>query len=169
MEAGAQVANELYTELEEEVYNELEQFVADPAFVAALEKPGGKEGLLARWTKGLGSQSSLRRRTHLGAANTGQASASAVTDANEASSEEAGEGGQGEEGWVTVDKKDAVASMAYYIAACIIDLPEAQSLSPKQLQAALVDALRMYQNPWLMRALITALWAVSRISMRILL
>ncbi|EFJ53240.1 hypothetical protein VOLCADRAFT_115817 [Volvox carteri f. nagariensis] len=88
--------------------------------------------------------------------------------------------------------------MAFYIAACISDLPEAQSLTPKQLQTALLDALRtlkrsrfqrvctwgrrmyrwstytysavqMYQNPWLMRALLAALWAASRVSMRVLL
>lgn len=31
------------------------------------------------------------------------------------------------------------------------------------------SAVQVYQNPWLMRALLTALWATSRVSMRFLL
>ncbi|KAG2502250.1 hypothetical protein HYH03_000736 [Edaphochlamys debaryana] len=103
-----------------------------------------------------------------------------------------------EDDFVLLEKQDAVESMAFYIAACVMDMPEAQQLTPKQLQAALLDALRtlkrnrfqracswgrriyrwsmttysavqFYQNPWLMRALVTALWATSRVSMRLLL
>ncbi|KAG2432350.1 hypothetical protein HYH02_012924 [Chlamydomonas schloesseri] len=102
------------------------------------------------------------------------------------------------DGFILVDKHDCVECLAFYIAACIQDLPEAQQMTPRQLQLALVEALRnlkrsrfqrmcawgrrvycwstytysavqMYQNPWLMRALITALWAASRVSLRLLL
>lgn len=47
------------------------------------------------------------------------------------------------DGFVLVDKHDAVECLAFYIAACIQDLPEAQQMTPRQLQLALVEALRV--------------------------
>ncbi|GLC46379.1 hypothetical protein PLESTB_001768900 [Pleodorina starrii] len=198
MEARSEAEQELYTELAEEVYHELEQFVADPAFCNALEKPArNKDGILARWRTGWGK---AQRQDSQAAGS----SERMVEDLEPAPSEEmaassSGTAGDGlQDSFVVIDKKDAVESMAFYVAACIADLPEAQALTPKELQSALVDALRtlkrsrfqrvctwgrrvyrwstytysavqVYQNPWLMRALLAALWATSRVSMRMLL
>ncbi|GFR50990.1 hypothetical protein Agub_g13316 [Astrephomene gubernaculifera] len=195
MEARTTTEQELYTELGEEVYNELEHFVQDPAFCAALEK--GREGLLSRWTKALGpghSTPALGSALQPGATSTSSGLGEAEGPRS-ASWSGSGTDAHQQDSFIVVEKRDAVEAMAYYIAACIVDLPEAQALEPKQLQAALVDALRalkrsrfrracswgrrlyrwttytysavqVYQNPWLMRALMTALWAGSRIALR---
>lgn len=97
-----------------------------------------------------------------------------------------------------VEREDAVEAMAYYIAQCLSKHPEAQVMSPKQLQDALstalktlkqsrfkrmctfgrhayrwttltYSALQMYQNPWLIQMLVTALWTFSRVGVRALL
>ncbi|GLI61513.1 hypothetical protein VaNZ11_003893 [Volvox africanus] len=199
MEARSEAAQELYTELEEEVYHELEHFVADPAFCAALEKPT-RDSVLARWT-GWGKS----QRQPIKVMDTeGMKFSERIVDDIELVPDEPTASSSGvasdnqQDSFVVIDKKDAVESMAYYIAACISDLPEAQTLTPKQLQTALLDALRtlkrsrfqrvctwgrrmyrwstytysavqMYQNPWIMRALLAALWAGSRMSIRLLL
>ncbi|GIL92209.1 hypothetical protein Vretimale_18491 [Volvox reticuliferus] len=199
MEARSEAAQELYTELEEEVYHELEHFVADPAFCAALEKPA-RDNVLARWTgwgKGQRQPSKVVRTDGMETSERILDDIEPVPDEFTASSSGLASDSQ-QDSFVVIDKKDAVESMAFYIASCITDLPEAQTLTPKQLQTALLDALRtlkrsrfqractwgrrmyrwssytysavqVYQNPWLMRALLAALWAGSRMSMRIFL
>ncbi|MEW5303663.1 MAG: hypothetical protein WDW36_006334 [Sanguina aurantia] len=101
------------------------------------------------------------------------------------------------EGYVMVDKEDAVGALAWYIATVLAKLPEAQALPPAELQAALIStlqglrktrfkqlcswgrfvyrwtamsysALQMFQNPWLVQAVLTALWACSRTLIRVL-
>lgn len=226
---GAEAAQELYTELECEVFHELEQFVSDPHFVAALDRPSkeGKAGLLQRWTNWAHSGSkkvptnaqnseagqphASALATYLGDEPPGLEGGAADGDLEMARScstvevfhevvpsEEELSGVPSQEEFVMVEKQHAIEAMAFYIAACIMDMPESNSLTPKQLQAALVEALRslkrsrfqkacsfgrrvyrwttytysavqVYQNPWLMRALLTALWATSRVSMRFLL
>ncbi|KAG2439665.1 hypothetical protein HXX76_005015 [Chlamydomonas incerta] len=216
----SEVAQELYTELEEEVYNELEHFVADPAFASSLarkQSSGAANSWLAKLWKGHTPRQSAPAATTAPSASeqnqqnaatsqplTADApaevaaveTASSFSPAANAAAQvlDASDG----DGFVLVDKHDAVECLAFYIAACIQDLPEAQQLTPRQLQLALVEALRnlkrsrfqrmcawgrsvycwstytysavqMYQNPWLMRALITALWAASRVSLRLLL
>lgn len=97
--------------------------------------------------------------------------------------------------WVQVEKDDAVQAMAYYIALVVAGLPEAQNMPPAQLQEALAQTLRslkrskfkamcawgrsiyrwsalsysalqMYQNPWLIQAVVTAIWTFGRLSLR---
>ncbi|PNH03918.1 hypothetical protein TSOC_009956 [Tetrabaena socialis] len=225
--ATSEVAQELYTELECEVYHELEEFIGDPQFVAALERPckaPGKDGLLAQatgWASGSGGgPMPMQPPQPAGQPTADPPAAGAAAPAGSAASERAApprhwarpSGPDAEFGFVGNISRDGTISLhapamvsytyrnpqALYIAACIIDLPEAQALTPKQLQAALLDALKclkrsrfrqalswggfvyrwtaytasvlqMYQNPWLMRALLTALWATSRVSMRLLL
>ncbi len=58
-------------------------------------------------------------------------------------SEEQLSGVPSQEEFVMVEKQHAIEAMAFYIAACIMDMPESNSLTPKQLQAALVEALRV--------------------------
>lgn len=94
--------------------------------------------------------------------------------------------------FVVIDKNDAVEAMAYYIALYISRMPEAQRMQPKELQMALREtfailrrskwrmvwswgrliyrsaavsfsALQLYNNPWLLRAVLSALWASSRL------
>lgn len=138
----------------------------------------------------------------------------------------------GTAGFEIVEKDHAVEAMAYYIAQCLAKHPDAQVMSPKQLQEALgsalkasakpdtsacsvrhamlcypacvchaftsvlpccaaqsmkqskfrrlctlgtkayrwttlsYSALQVYQNPWLVQAVLTALWTFSRIGAR---
>lgn len=52
-----------------------------------------------------------------------------------------------EEGFVVVEKTDAVDALAYYIAMCVMNSPEAQAVSPAVLQQALVQTLRVSAHP----------------------
>ena len=45
--------------------------------------------------------------------------------------------------FVILEKRDAIEAFAYYLADILVDMPEAQALGPKQLQAALVETLRV--------------------------
>lgn len=47
------------------------------------------------------------------------------------------------EGYVMVDKDDAVGALAWYIATVLAKLPEAQALPPAELQAALIATLQV--------------------------
>eukprot|EP00892_Ulva_mutabilis_P004751 jgi/Ulvmu1/2648/UM014_0100.1 len=99
--------------------------------------------------------------------------------------------------WTVVDKTDAVDAMASYLAAWLSQTPEAQNLEPKQLQAALLSSLKemkksrfrqllvwgkyiyrgaafaysalmVYENPWLVRAVMTAMWSATAVVMQML-
>jgi len=101
----------------------------------------------------------------------------------------------GAEDYIVIDKEDAVEALAYYLASYLVKLPEAQAMPPKKLQEAIVtamhslkqsrfkqlcaigrhvyrwsaltySALQMYQNPWLIQAILTAIWTFSRLSLR---
>lgn len=105
--------------------------------------------------------------------------------------------GAPESDYVLVEQRDAVEALAYYIAIYINRFPEARKMEPKQLQKALssafkvvrrgkfkqvwewgrrvyrwsalgYSALQMYQNPWLIQAVLTALWTFSRLSIKAL-
>lgn len=94
--------------------------------------------------------------------------------------------------FVVVDRDDAVEAMAFYIALYISRLPEARNMGAKELQSALREtfavlrrsrwrlvwgwgkvlyrsaavsfsALQLYNNPWLLRAVLSALWTSSRL------
>lgn len=45
--------------------------------------------------------------------------------------------------WAVVDKADAVDAMAAYLAAWLSQTPEAQNLDPRQLQAALLNSIKV--------------------------
>lgn len=92
-----------------------------------------------------------------------------------------------DDGFVMVEKQDAVEAMAYYIASFVQQMPEAQTMEPKQLQMALqttfkalrrrrlqhllhigrnayryaavsYTAYRLYEHPWMARAIVAAIW-----------
>lgn len=42
-----------------------------------------------------------------------------------------------------VDQQDAVDALAYYLASCLMKMPEAQAMQPRQLQDALTVAMRV--------------------------
>lgn len=98
------------------------------------------------------------------------------------------------EPFVLVSSDDAVQAMAYYIALYLASEPAARQLDPKALQAALrstlatmrrsryrvvwdwgrwlyrgaavsYSALQLYEHPWLVRALVTALWTSGRLAL----
>eukprot|EP00197_Chlamydomonas_leiostraca_P011350 CAMPEP_0202867078 /NCGR_PEP_ID=MMETSP1391-20130828/8645_1 /ASSEMBLY_ACC=CAM_ASM_000867 /TAXON_ID=1034604 /ORGANISM="Chlamydomonas leiostraca, Strain SAG 11-49" /LENGTH=184 /DNA_ID=CAMNT_0049547083 /DNA_START=95 /DNA_END=649 /DNA_ORIENTATION=+ len=102
-----------------------------------------------------------------------------------------------EDDFVVVESEEAIESMAYYLAQCIAACPEAQALPPQKLQEALTttlkslkqsrfkqvwsmgrhvyrwsaltySALQMYQNPWLVQAVVGAVWTFSRIGIRLI-
>lgn len=45
--------------------------------------------------------------------------------------------------WTVIDKADAVDAMASYLAAWLSQTPEAQNLDPLQLQAALLESIKV--------------------------
>lgn len=52
-----------------------------------------------------------------------------------------------EDGFVVVEKTDAVEALAYYIAMCVMSAPEAQAVAPAVLQKALVQTLKVRAKP----------------------
>lgn len=95
-------------------------------------------------------------------------------------------------GYVLVSKQDAVDAMAAFIAACLASVPEARVMEPKQLQKALLtsvqelktnrvkqlwqwgrflyrgaavaySAFTVYENPWLIRTVLTTLWTSAQV------
>lgn len=101
------------------------------------------------------------------------------------------------EAFVLVSSDDAIEGMAYYIALYLARAPEARHMEPKQLQAALrstftairrrryrvvlewgrwlyracavsYSALQLYEHPWLVRALVSGIWASSKLALGIL-
>lgn len=45
--------------------------------------------------------------------------------------------------YVMIDQEDAVQSLAYYIAQCLVRCPEAQKLKPEELQTALCTSFKV--------------------------
>jgi hypothetical protein len=100
--------------------------------------------------------------------------------------------------FVVVEESDAVDSLAYYVAQCIVQSnPKVLTMTPQELQHAIqgslqdlkktraqklwkagrmvykwtalsYSALQMYHNPWLIRAILYALITFSRISWTLL-
>ncbi|BDA46305.1 hypothetical protein COCOBI_08-3970 [Coccomyxa sp. Obi] len=97
--------------------------------------------------------------------------------------------------YVIVQKDDVLDAIGTFVAAYLAELPEAQNLQPAQLQAALKTAFKelkkgrvrrlwewgrmiyrvtafsygafsVYENPWLVRALLAALWTACRMLLR---
>ncbi|KAG1654209.1 hypothetical protein FOA52_010586 [Chlamydomonas sp. UWO 241] len=93
--------------------------------------------------------------------------------------------------FVLIDRADAVDALACFVAEALLKCPQAQSMSPKQLQEGLVksikdmkrsrlhklctagqktyrwgalgySAFQMYSNPWIYQAILTAMWHFSR-------
>lgn len=102
-----------------------------------------------------------------------------------------------QEPFVLVSSDDAIEGMAYYIALYLSRAPEARYMDPKQLQAALkqtftsirrsryrvvwdwgrrlyrwgaisYSALQLYEHPWVVRALLCAIWTSSKMAMGLL-
>lgn len=48
-----------------------------------------------------------------------------------------------DEDFIVVERHDAIEAMAYYIAICVMDMPEAQAMTPAALQQALSQTLRV--------------------------
>ncbi|KAF8057106.1 osbI [Scenedesmus sp. PABB004] len=98
------------------------------------------------------------------------------------------------EPFVLVSGEDAIEAMAYYIALFLSRAPEARAMDPKQLQAALqqtftairrrryrvildwgtwayrcsavsYSALQLYSHPWLVRAVVAAIWTSSKMAL----
>lgn len=96
------------------------------------------------------------------------------------------------ESYVVVEREDVLEAIGAFVAAYLATLPEAQNMEPKQLQRALVQAFQelrrgptqnmwrygqsiyrcaavtygafsLYTNPWLVRAVLAAIWTASRI------
>jgi hypothetical protein len=94
--------------------------------------------------------------------------------------------------YVVVDRHDVVDAIGSFVAAYLATLPEAQNMQPKQLQQALKQAFQelrqsrvrqawrwgqslyraaavtysafsLYTNPWLVRAVLAAVWTASRV------
>eukprot|EP00775_Hariotina_reticulata_P013853 gene13853-13975_t len=93
-----------------------------------------------------------------------------------------------------VSADDAIEGMAYYIALYLSRAPEARHMEPKQLQAALKQtftairrrryrviwdwgrwlyrattvsygALQLYEHPWVVRAVVAAVWTSSKMAL----
>lgn len=96
------------------------------------------------------------------------------------------------ESYVVIDRSDVVDAIGAFVAAYLATLPEAQHMQPKQLQQALkqtfqelkqsrikqmwrwgqsiyrcaavsYSAFSLYTNPWLVRAVLAAIWTASRV------
>ncbi len=94
--------------------------------------------------------------------------------------------------WQLVDQQDVVDAVASFIAAYMLEQPEARGMSPEKLQAALAltfkelrkgrmqslwawgrtlyrygavgyGAYGLYSNPWVARASLQALWACAKV------
>ncbi|KAK9830611.1 hypothetical protein WJX81_005051 [Elliptochloris bilobata] len=107
----------------------------------------------------------------------------------------AGAEGEALDSYVVVDREDVLEAMGAFIAAYLAALPEAENLQPAQLQSALKQAFKelrksrvrrlwdmgrmiyrltafsygafsVYENPWLVRAVLAALWTASRVILR---
>ncbi|KAK9806476.1 hypothetical protein WJX73_001182 [Symbiochloris irregularis] len=94
--------------------------------------------------------------------------------------------------YVMVSQEDVVDSIGTFVAAYLMQLPEANKMKPEELQVAIKDALQalrkgrvrrlwewgrciyrciafsygafsVYENPWLVRALLAAIWTASKI------
>eukprot|EP00879_Flechtneria_rotunda_P012376 GHRR01012924.1.p1 GENE.GHRR01012924.1~~GHRR01012924.1.p1 ORF type:complete len:265 (+),score=82.12 GHRR01012924.1:518-1312(+) len=102
-----------------------------------------------------------------------------------------------QEPFVMVSSEDAIEGMAYYIALYLSRAPEARYMEPMQLQAALrhtftairrsryrviwdwgrwlyrwggvsYSALQLYEHPWVVRALVAAIWTSSKMTLGLL-
>mmetsp|Transcript_5376 Transcript_5376/g.9274 ORF Transcript_5376/g.9274 Transcript_5376/m.9274 type:complete len:197 (-) Transcript_5376:1324-1914(-) len=183
----------LKAELECEAFHRLEQLVASPTFLETLERvekkpqPAGSEG-----SSSSSAQHSPLVHNPLDTEQTeiltGSPQLGEVTEADLLNPDSS-------DGWSMVDKDDAIDALAYYLAGVLMRHPEAQALSPKQLQEALTTALKtlkqsrfkqmwnvgryayrwttltwsavqMYQNPWLIQAVLATLWTFSRLTLR---
>jgi len=98
-------------------------------------------------------------------------------------------------GYVLIDRAAAVEAMAWYIAESLMRCPQAHSMEPRQLQRGIVEAIQgmkqsrfrqlcragtyayrwtaigysafqMYSNPWIMQAIVSAIIAFSRMTLR---
>jgi len=97
-----------------------------------------------------------------------------------------------------VSKDDVLEAMGSFVAAYLAQLPQAQNLQPAELQLAIQHAFKelrksrtqqlwtwgkaiyrcvsfsygaftVYENPWLVRAILTAMWTASRVMLGLLL
>lgn len=100
--------------------------------------------------------------------------------------------------YVLVEKEDVLDAVSTFIAAYLATIPEAQHMKPTDLQQALTStfqdlrkgnvrrfwewgrcayrciafsygAFSVYENPWLVRAVVTALWAAGKVMLGLLL
>jgi hypothetical protein len=100
--------------------------------------------------------------------------------------------------YVLVSKDDVLEAMGSFVAAYLAQLPQAQNLQPAELQLAIQHAFKelrksrtqqlwtwgkaiyrcvsfsygaftVYENPWLVRAILTAMWTASRVMLGLLL
>lgn len=180
-------ADEMVAELEVEAFEELERLVAKPAYLQALENATSTvmHGAVAPYSAPVAHHSLMEAEA---GSEAGSAGWEALPDSGDTAAAAQAE-------FVVVNRDDALQAMAYYIAQCLAKCPEAQKMSPKQLQEALnaafksmkqsrfkqlctvgrhayrwttltYSALQMYQNPWVIQAIVTALWTISRTSLR---
>lgn len=100
--------------------------------------------------------------------------------------------------YVLVEKEDVLDAIGTFVAAYLATVPEAQHMKPADLQQALTSTFRdlrkghvrrfwewgrcayrciafsygafsVYENPWLVRAVVTALWAAGKVMLGLLL
>lgn len=177
-----------------QVLDKLEAYVAAPAFLSHLESVQ-KELPLQEYPQGCQVQVSVNAEGSGLSASIIEDSASMEAAVSAMESPDWVVAGSPEGEYVVVDKKDAVEALAHYIALYINRFPEAQRMEPKQLQQALSNtfkvvrrgkvkqvwewgrrayrwtalgysALQMYQNPWLIQAVITILWTTANLVRR---
>ncbi|KAF5836099.1 hypothetical protein DUNSADRAFT_6470 [Dunaliella salina] len=178
-------------ECDARLYDDLSQYVATPRFLRAFEKNGQPSTAAA--VHGQEERGGTNDGQPPAQGTQSAPTSSSSSSLEQPSNPDAVTASQA--GYVVVQQEDAVEAMAFYLAQCIAAHPEAQKLAPKQLQDALsstlqglkqtrfkqlctygrsayrwsaltYSALQMYQNPWLIRAVITTIWAFSKLGMR---
>uniref|UniRef100_A0A7S3QKI0 Uncharacterized protein n=1 Tax=Dunaliella tertiolecta TaxID=3047 RepID=A0A7S3QKI0_DUNTE len=176
-------------ECDARLYDDLSQYVATPRFLKAFETHGQPSAAAETHGEDGGDTNDGQPP----AQGTHHAPSGSSLSPEQPSNQDTVSASQA--GYVVVQQEDAVEAMAFYLAQCIAAHPEAQKLAPKQLQDALsstlqglkqtrfkqmctygrsayrwsaltYSALQMYQNPWLIRAVITTIWAFSKLGMR---
>ncbi|EIE24028.1 hypothetical protein COCSUDRAFT_47107 [Coccomyxa subellipsoidea C-169] len=174
----------------EKMYSLLEQHIEHPEFLKKLERakdkaaaaPGkhGDEVLHKEWWE-----------APPGGISTASADSDGFTEVTRADIPE----NEALESYVMVQKDDVLEAIGTFVAAYLAELPEAQNLPPAQLQAALKTAFKelrkgrvrrlwewgrtiyrvtafsygafsVYENPWLVRALLAAMWTACRMMLR---
>jgi len=171
----------------EEVCARLAESVEGPGFLAALEQEGGgAAGDSAAATEATAAAAVGEEGFWAGGPE------SPAGGAGNSPGIGGGEGGEGLQEWQLVDQQDVLDAVAAFIAAYLLQQPEARGMAPDKLQAALAltfnelrkgrlesmwawgktlyrysavtyGAYGLYTNPWVARASLQALWACAKV------